>query len=270
MRLFQICFLGILALNMTSQAVVAAAGKQEIRGKELEREILIKNEAAQKVLDAYKKLDTYQAVWEIKLPQDAEQGKSIEIKVLFDRKTGNTACQMVSIDSGDANDTKKLNLLVIKNNNKLSVFGVGGSGFSPKPVIIDDMFCGPEITYRDIRRAITLFYPADLAMLMSDVPLHEILQGIPETCSIEISDTNNITLKLLSGFETDALMKIDPNTNLINEYCFLKKATGEKQQPILKLVSVKINEPIDAGLFDFDKYLEKYGIKKETKEPVKQ
>ena len=115
-----------------------------------------------------------------------------------------------------------------------------------------------------------MFYPADMAMIMSDVPLHEILQGIPESCLTEISDTNDITLKLLSGFETDAFIGIDPNTNLIKEYCFLKKATGEKLQPILKLVSVKINEPIDTGLFDFDMYLEKYGITKEEKEPVKQ
>jgi hypothetical protein len=247
-----------------------ASDKRDISGKELELKIIAKNEVARKMIDTYKNLQSYQAVWEIKMPQDAEQGKQLEIKILFDRKTNNAVYQTISKNKlEDGTDENKLSILVIKNNNKLSVFS--DIGLSQAPVIKEtEKEDTNEITYRDIRRAIMMFYPADMAMIMSDVPLHEILQGIPESCLTEISDTNGITLKLLSSFETDAFIGIDPNTNLINEYCFFDKATGEKCPPIFKLITLKTNEPIDAGLFDFDMYLEKYGIKKEEKEPVKQ
>jgi len=78
----------------------------------------------------------------------------------------------------------------------------------------------------------------------------------------EISDTSEIVLKLVPRFETGAALVINPKTHTINKYNFYDKLTGAKRAPVLNLVSVKIDQPIDNKLFDFDIYLKEYNIKK--------
>ncbi len=161
--------------------------------------------------------------------------------------------------SKDAGET--LRILVVKNGNKLNVYSHDWQG---KPVITVLTKDTPqEITYRDIRKAIMFFYPADLAMLMSKYPLNEILQGSPEKFLTEKDTNGNDTIvKILSRFETCSYLVLAEDTNIIKEYYFFDKATGKKRWPICKLSSVKIDKPLKDGIFDFDKYLQAYGIDK--------
>ena len=234
---------------------IEASGINEV--EDFEKELLAKNAVAQKMVDTYRSLKTYEAVWNTDPFQkgNTEQNIKFETKILFDRKTNNAVYLMNSITSHeDGEKEEKLSILVTKNKNRLSVYS--DIGLSQEPIIKELIKTDPnEITYRDIRKAIFLFYPTDLAMIMSNTPLHEALQGSPESCSTEISDTNEIVLNLVPRHETGAALVIDPNTYLINKYNFFDKATGAKRDPVFNLVSVEIDKPIDSELFDFDIYL---------------
>lgn len=244
--------------------MISAAGNHE--AADFEKALIVDNEVAQKMIDAYKSLKTYEAVWEMEIPQEenTKQYKKLEARILFDRKTNNAVYLMSStVHSEDGKNKKKLSILVTKNKNKLSVYS--DIGLSQEPVIKELTKTEPnEITYRDIRKAIFLFYPTDLAMIMSNTPLHEALQGSPESCLTEITDTNEIVLKLVPRYETGAALVLDPKTHLVNKYNFYEKLTGETRVPVLNLVSVKINEPISKELFDFDEYLKEYSIEKKN------
>ena len=187
MRLWWIC---LVCISYSGTINASETNKVE----DFEKELLAKNEVAQKMVDAYRSLKTYEAVWNMDIPQEgsAEQNRKLETKILFDRKT-NDAVYLVSSKTSheDGKHEEKLSILVTKNKNKLSVYS--NIGLSQEPIIKKTTKTDPnEITYRDIRKAIFLFYPTDLAIIMSHTPLHEALQGSPESCLTEITDTNEI------------------------------------------------------------------------------
>ena len=219
------------------------------------------NAVAKKMLNAYQKIQTYHAVWKSNWPE-ANAGQ-FDVDIFFDRKTNSAAFCAVQITTPQTGEKeKKLAILIIKKNNKLS--GYHNIGNSIKPEINEDMKNDSNnITYRDIRRAIFLFYPADLPLFMSEYPLCEILQGTPAFCTTDNIDANNIALKLLCRAELGAFLQIDKNTNLINKYYLFEQDSGQYRSLVFELTDIEFDKPLKEDAFNFDTYLIKYKIKKE-------
>jgi hypothetical protein len=259
MRFLQV-FLFCTFISSVCYAVVDPCISSQEEFKKVYKKIE-NNAVAKKMLNAYKKTQTYHAVWKSDCPE-ANMGQ-FDVDIFFDRKTNNAVfCAVRTTNTQTGEKEKKLAILIIKRNNKLSGYhNIWNSG---KPEINEDMKNDSNtITYRDIRRAIFLFYPADLPLFMSEYPFCEILQGAPAFCTTENIDSNNITLKLLCRAELGAFLQIDKKTNLINKYYLFEQDSGQYRSIVFELVKIEIDKPIKEDAFDFDAYLKKYDIKKE-------
>jgi hypothetical protein len=264
MKFLQVFLIVVFTFSLTSKAVVdnnsTTSDKKYIQ-TELDNvtKIFEQNKYAKQMLDAYQKVQSYRAVWKAK--SNGEFIVEMKTTILFDRKTNNVVyCAVSKNKLENSTEQEKLYILVVKKANKLSVYW--NFGMAEKPILCEETKGEPnEITYRDIRKAIFLFYPADLPMMMSYMPLHEILQGNPGSFTTENADANNISLKL-SGSNVGALIQIDAHTNLIKKYNHFDMDSGKNRPPVFELVNLEIDKPIKEKSFDFDEYLDKYNVKR--------
>jgi hypothetical protein len=226
------------------------------------------------MLKVYRSLKTYHAVWEVALPvKQKNLEQKFHIETAFDKKT--TSC-LYKISSYELQEDKWQpislghspgTILVVYEPNELNVAGDMGYGIETKEVKFDEK---KKFTYRDFRKCIMPLLPCDLPMMISDMPFLELLQAgskgskettkkadKPKTRTLEIYPTGGER-------ETAVRLGIDNDKLLINQFSYFKPIDNEVNIT-MKRVSLTINKPLPADIFDFDKQYASVKIGKDVK-----
>ena len=242
-----------------AKGVVDTTELSPIPPAEKEKMLLIKNPLAKKVFQKYQSIKTYHAVWTMELdipdPNITNAPNYVIIstwEVAFDRPTKRVLF-FISTPSAEGKQSPQFYRLLLIADGKMMHFAATDSGKNAEIRKQSIPIADPNrLTYRDIREGMFI-RPFDLPLMFSELHYIEVIENqIKEIKTIEPSESL-LRFEVLPDYgDTSAVFWVDSKTLLIQRFNF---DYHSGRNPVFKLKTIQVDQPLDDALFDFEKQL---------------
>lgn len=238
----------------------------------------IQKKEVKNLVQNYRKIQTYHAVWAMEIPQNASRPNGIATRVrvetAFDRENYNLFC-LITTEAKingkwkrDSNTLNSMTQLTIFDGKELNTLvSMSMSEAQTKTISYEDK--DKTFGYRDFRRG-CFFALFDLSLLVSPMPINEILQANVNHDKVSVSTGDvpeTIAMSLYSQYETHARLLLDSKTLLVKEYFHFREGSLKNSPPKFIRQNIVIDKPLDSKQFDFP--YQKELLTKGFKEAVK-